>query len=233
MVQSAGLETEQELRERVRELLTARAEREQRSAVHKQICAYLTDNVTVDLPEKMTARQTARTLRRQAMEMAYRGMEREQIEQEIAKLRQSSEDQAKKQLQLFFILDQAAKTLDIEVTEGEINGQIALLAQQQGRRPEKMRQQMQKDGEIDHLFLMIREQKTLDAILEKADVTTVEAKPKEEKANKPKSAAGQKKASKPKPAPKKKQDAEPATSKPAAKPKSNPAAKAKDKSTED
>ena len=61
------------------------------------------------------------------------------------------------------------------MSESEVNGYIATLAGQQGHRPEKLRQQMQKSGEIEHLYLQIREQKTLDRILEKAEVIEKDA----------------------------------------------------------
>ena len=63
------------------------------------------------------------------------------------------------------------RQLEIEVTENEINGRIAMMAMQQQRRPEKLRSEMRNRGELEQLYLSIREQKTLDAILEKASVT--------------------------------------------------------------
>ena len=165
--------------------------------MHQQVADHLLEKVSLDLPEGLTGRQAARVLRRQAMEMAYRGVPEQEIEQKIAELRGSSEEDARKQLKLFFILDQAAKQLEVDVTEQEINGRVAMLAMQQGRRPEKLRQQMQRAGELEHLYLQIREQKTLDKIIEKAKVTEVDA-PAEEKAEegKGKKKSGGKKKSK-------------------------------------
>ncbi len=105
------------------------------------------------------------------------------------------EAEAARQLKLFFILDQIAKSLEVDVNENEINGRIAMLAMQQGRRPEKLRQQMQRSGELEHLFLQIREQKTLDKIIERATVTEVDAPPAEEKAGAKKEKKAEKKAS--------------------------------------
>ena len=68
---------------------------------------------------------------------------------------------------------QAAKDLDVEVTEGEINGRIANIAIQQGRRPEKLRQEMRRSGEIEALFILIREEKTLDKILDSAQIVDI------------------------------------------------------------
>lgn len=181
IVPQLGVESEDDLRKRVREMMEQRRDREQQSDMHKQVADHLLEKVKLDLPKGLTDRQSARVLRRQALELSYQGIAENEIEGRIAELRQSSEEDARKQLKLFFILDQAAKQLEVDVTENEVNGRISMLAMQQGRRPEKLRQQMQRSGELEHLFLQIREQKTLDKIIEKATVTEVDAPPAEEK----------------------------------------------------
>lgn len=196
-----GLESVEQLKERVKQMIESRRDREQQTAMHKQVADYLLEKVDLTLPEGLTGRQSARVLQRQAMEMMYQGVPEREIESRIAELRASSEEDARKQLKLFFILDQAAKDLSVDVAENEVNGRIAMLAMQQNRRPEKLRQQLQRSGEIESLYLQIREQKTLDAIIAKAkvvegDLPAEEAKEKgEEKAaaDKPKSGKGSRK----------------------------------------
>lgn len=172
-----GRETEERLKDYIRDVLTDRATRQQTFEMHRQICAHLLENVALDLPQGLTTRQAVRLLRRQAMEMAYQGMDRQEIEQRIAHLRAGTQEQASRQLKLFFILDQAARNFEIDVSDGEINGRIALMALQQGRRPEKLRQQMRRSGEIESLYLMIREEKTLNKILDQAKVISSEENP--------------------------------------------------------
>ena len=204
-----GLDSQDQFKKQILDMLKQRGEREQRSEMHKQVCDYLIEKIDLELPQGLTSRQSARLLQREAMELAYKGVDRQEIEQKIAESRQSSDEKARHQLKQFFILDQAAKNLKIEVSEAEVNGQIASLAMQQGRRPEKLRQQMQKQGELEYLYLQIREQKTLDKIIENAkvieakDATTKSTKKKTTKKStdskktddKPKTAASKKKTS--------------------------------------
>ena len=62
-----------------------------------------------------------------------------------------------------------------------------MLAAQRGRRPEKLKQDMAKDGSLANLYLQMREQKALDKVLETAQIEEVEVaaageeKPAEEK----------------------------------------------------
>ncbi|MEZ6193044.1 MAG: trigger factor [Phycisphaerales bacterium] len=176
-----GVESVDDLKARIKQMLEQRHEQNQRADMHKQVAEYLTENVELELPKGVTGRQTARVLQRQQMELAYRGVPEDEIAQKIAEMREGSEEEAIRQLKLFFILDQAAKDLEVEVQENEINGRIAMMAYQQGRRPEKLRQEMHKRGQIEQLYLQVREQKVMDQIIEKASVTEVkgEAKSKE------------------------------------------------------
>jgi trigger factor len=182
-----GFETLDELKDRIRQSLQERHQREQQVAMHEQVTRQLDEQVQLDLPEGMTQRQAQRVLQRKAMEMAYTGASEDQIAEAIAEMRGSSEEEARRQLKLFFIMDKAAKDMDIDVSEGEINGRIAMLAMQQGRRPEKLRQQMIRNGELEHLYLSIREQKTLDQIVGKAQVKQIDgpAEPGDDSATNP------------------------------------------------
>lgn len=170
-----GVESEDELKERVRTMIEQRSEQQQKSDMYQQVTDYLLEKVELELPEKLTNTQTQRVLQRHAMELMYQGKTEQEVQAAVADMREgSAKEMATKQLRQFFILDKAAKDLEIEVEENEINGRIAGMAMQQGRRPEKMRQELAQRGGIEQLFLQIRESKTLDAIIEKADVTEVD-----------------------------------------------------------
>jgi hypothetical protein len=49
-----------------------------------------------------------------------------------------------------------------------------MLAAQRGRRPEKLKQEMAKDGTLANLYLQMREQKALDQVLEGAQIEEVD-----------------------------------------------------------
>jgi len=104
------------------------------------------------------------------------GIPREQIDEHIEQLKASSEQQAQQQLKVFFIMDKIADKFGIKTTDEEINGHIAQLAIQRKVRPERMKDEMQRDGSLDQFKLQVREQKCVDKLLETAKITEVEAK---------------------------------------------------------
>lgn len=58
--------------------------------------------------------------------------------------------------------------------EAELNGRIALLAAQSGKRPEKLKQEMTADGSLLSMYVQMREQKAVDKILETSKVEDVD-----------------------------------------------------------
>lgn len=170
LVARFGVEDEAALRNEIRSAMEEDNQRQARTKMHEQLCDQLLDAITMDLPEGLSSRQTARALSRRRMQLASEGTPEEEIEQRLAEMRAETQEDAHRQLKLFFILEKLAKELDVEVNEAEINGRIAAIARQYRRRPEKVRQEMHKAGHLEQLYLQIRDDKTLDSLLEKATI---------------------------------------------------------------
>ncbi len=191
-----GAENEKELRKKTRDILQNRLEQQARAEMTQQIYQYLLDNTNFDLPLDLVAEQAATVLKRQYVNLMMRGLSREQIDQQMEQLRSSSEEQAKEQLKTFFVMDKIADKLGIEVSEEEINGHIAELAIHQGQRPERMREEMVRNGSLAQFRLEIRQSKCIAKLLESAKMTEKEPQKDSEKtAKKPakKAAADEKK----------------------------------------
>ncbi len=170
-----GLPDEQGLRESVLFRLNQRALLEQQSAMRQQVARKLLDAVDLALPEKLSAKQSERNLARQRMELMYRGADEQQIEQHIAELRVASADMAQRELKLFFILAKAAESLDVKVQEEEVWGRIAQMAAERSVRPDKLRRDLMKNNQIQMIAQQIREHKTMDLLLAKANITELPA----------------------------------------------------------
>jgi len=100
-------------------------------------------------------------------------MPRDQVEANVERLRHGAQDEAIRELKLFFTLQKIANDQAVEVDEAELNGRIAMLAAQRGRRPEKLKQEMSKDGSLSHLYVQMREQRAIDKLLETAQIEEV------------------------------------------------------------
>ena len=169
-----GFDDLAELKEFVGKQMEARAGQEAQQAMRDQLRKSLVDLVSdMELPEGLVKRYTARTLQRSMIQMLQYGVPRERIAEMQAKLQADAEEQAQRDLRLSFLLNKVADENEIEVSEAEVNTQIAQMAVQYGRRPEKLRAELAADGTLEVLADSIREDKALNKILEDAEVTEV------------------------------------------------------------
>jgi trigger factor len=187
-----NVEDEDELKELIAESARAQAERDVRAGMGDQVYRYLLDNCKLELPGDIVADQSKRVLQREYTNLLIRGVAREQADERMEALRASSAQRAEEQLRLFFIMSKVAEKLEIpEASEEEVNGYIAQVAASRERRPEKMRQELARDGSLEQFKLQVREHKCIEKILENANITEVAADKAAKKADKktPKKAA--------------------------------------------
>jgi len=181
-VSGLGFDSEAEYRSNVKAQMEGRLEQEIRQGMRNQVRKYLMDQTELELPEGLSSRQTERAVLRMMVDLQRRGIPESEIEKHADELRTGARNQALAELKLHFILEQIAEKLEIDVTEEEINGAIAAMAQSYNRRFDRVRDELAKNRGIESLYLDIRDEKCIDKILETAKVT--EAKVTKKKAKK-------------------------------------------------
>lgn len=169
-----GFENEQQLRDALKEQMQERIKTDVQAAMREQVHKYLIDNTNIDLPSRLSDRQAQRVVNRRAVELMMRGMPEDVIRANLEKLQAGAKEEAAKELKLFFILQKIANDLGVDIDEGELNGAVANIAAQRGLRPEKLKQQMAKDGTLANMYVQMREQKAVDTILKDAEISEVD-----------------------------------------------------------
>lgn len=175
LVNAFGVEDEKALRDIILGRMKQRVQIQQQGAMHQQVTKYLLEQVKMELPERMTSQQALRTLERRRLELMYRGVEADKIEEHMAELRAASSAAAARDLKLFFILHKVSENLGVRVTEGEMNGRIAAIAMQRNMRPDQLRQELVRTNQMTGIFQQIRDHKTLDVLVNKAKVSDISA----------------------------------------------------------
>ena len=171
LVEMFGVENEDKLKDMIKERLSQHAQIQQQSAMRGQVERYLSKNTNMDLPSRLTAEQSGRILERRRLELMYRGVDVQKIEEHMAELRAASSATAAHDLKMFFIMTQASEDLNVRVSDAEINGRIAAMAFQRNVRPEQLRNELIKTGQVGGIYTQIRDHKVADAIIAKAKVT--------------------------------------------------------------
>src|SRR5262249_50943789 len=125
---SIGFESEAAYRGWVREQMESQLDAELRRGMRRQVAEHLVKTVAIDLPEGLSNRQTDRVVQRRIVELSRNGVPEAEISKHADELRTQAQAQATSDLKLHFILERIAEELSVDVTEEEINAQIAQIA---------------------------------------------------------------------------------------------------------
>ncbi|MDB5352316.1 MAG: trigger factor [Planctomycetota bacterium] len=163
---SIGFETEDELREALKEVLERRVAFQQRQAIRRQIVDELAEHTPFDLPADLVARQERSTLRRQIDEMRQAGSSENEIRAREAEIRANAHESTLKSLKEFFLLSKIAEEEKVKVEDEDLEAEILSIAQRTDETPRRVRARIEKEGLAEGLASQILERKTIDRILE-------------------------------------------------------------------
>ncbi|HUT58543.1 MAG TPA: trigger factor [Phycisphaerae bacterium] len=168
-----GFASLEQLRQYLLERLKQRQADQTRQSMRDQIVRHLLDNTQFDLPEGVVKRHTGRLLARRYIDLLNMGVPREKIDENLTQLQADVSEQARASLKASFILAKIAEQESIQVNPDEVNARIAQMAGRYNRRPERLRQELQREGQLSEVEAAVREEKVLDMLLEQAVVKEV------------------------------------------------------------
>lgn len=170
-----GVESLEELKNRVRGQFEGQRERMRTQVIDNQILAKLTKDSSFDLPQHIVFNET----QRQVNQMVSRGYEQGMTEEDFSNnqddLIRSAEEQAKNNVKIMFLLDQIADKEGITVSDDEITRHVAMMAYRQGRPLKKVAREIRDRNAFGELRHDIRITKTIGFLREHAVITEIDA----------------------------------------------------------
>jgi trigger factor len=129
----------------------------------------------LDLPETVVQDETRQTIYEMVSEISRRGTSDADIEQQKEELFDAASRSAEDKVKVRYILARIAEAESIEVTQREIDEQVEAMAGRQGVPAEEIRAELQKKDQLDNLALDVRFQKTLDFLINEANLVSSSA----------------------------------------------------------
>ncbi|HEV3342099.1 MAG TPA: trigger factor [Pirellulales bacterium] len=166
--QIGDFKAEGDLRDALKDMLERRLQYEQQKRARQQILAALTEAANWELPPAMLKRQWQRELERAVLELRRSGFSDNEIRLRENELRQNSRVNTARALKEHFILERIAEDEKIEDSPDDYDMEIALIAQQSGESPRRVRAQLEKRNLMDTLRNQIIERKVIELIMEHA-----------------------------------------------------------------
>lgn len=176
LIEQVGAESEEELRQFIHDDKEAERDRLIEQARKEQVRAYLLEKTALELPEKLSARQTERAVLRKVIDLQQHGVPESDIEAHIDELRTSATEEVARSLKLEFILEKVAEQLEVTVADEEINTEIARIAQLYGQRFDRVRDSLHARGLLAQLAEQIRQDKCIALLLQDAQIIEVTKK---------------------------------------------------------
>jgi trigger factor len=162
---SAEFTTYDDLRNRLRENMKAEKEHEAEHQGRDKIVEELVKRNDFPVPESMVDQQIDLRLERGLRALAAQGMKTEDMKRmDFDRLRAGQRDGALREVKASLILEQIADQEKIEVSDEELEQELAGVAQQAKQPVEQVRARLTEDGGLDRIRHRIRNEKTLDSL---------------------------------------------------------------------
>ena len=161
--QLGEFKTLDEVRQRLREGMESERKHTAEHEAKDKLVAELVKRSSFEVPEALVERQIDVRLERGLRALAAQGMKAEDIKKmDLNRLRAGQREQALQEVKASLVLDKIAEEEKIEVSDAEIDREIAALATQSKQTPEEIRGRLTRDGALDRIRNRIRSEKTLD-----------------------------------------------------------------------
>ncbi len=165
-----GKGTLEEVRSDIKTNLMARKEANEKVKMKNQIMEQLLKKHVFDVPESMVQRQLKVLMEKAESELLQRGVDKDQIGSHKEKLKEQLAKEARNKVCLYFILNEVADAEDISITDEETDDWLKALAGSYGQPFENVKKYYEEHNLMDGLKEQLREEKTLDYLLEEAVV---------------------------------------------------------------
>jgi trigger factor len=161
-----------ELRDKVRAQLLEAKNKEIDRALRFELIKEVLRKNPFEVAPALVERQVEVMIHRTKMQFAMRGMDVRNLPVDEATLRTSLRPQATEEVRSMFLIDAIATKEKVEASEADVEKRLADMAKERGKSVARVKADLQKDGHFETVKHQVREEKTLDLLMSKANITT-------------------------------------------------------------
>lgn len=165
---SAGWESLEDLRTKLRADMQRHREADAIRAKRQEVGEKLVDLHPVDAPEAMVETELGNALRNYARFLASQGVDLEKAEIDWAKVREQFRNDAERRAKRALILEAIARKEALTVSDAEVDNEIRKASADARREFAEVKQRLRQEGEYESLRLSLMQEKALDLVLAEA-----------------------------------------------------------------
>ena len=164
-----GVDTLDELKERIREEMQTQSDDFARQRVEDNLVDGLIEDNSFEIPDSMIE-----TYLDGMVESYKREHQDHDHDIEEGAIRENGREQAERGVKRFLLLDSVAEQENIEVTDEDVDKHLEEMSQRHNIEGVRLRQILNRSGQLDQIQSEIKTQKTFDFLIENAEVEEVE-----------------------------------------------------------
>jgi trigger factor len=167
-----GVATLEELRKKVRESLEAAKEQQQNAQAREKILDQLVKQHDFPVPEALVESQMDTRLERAVRSLTAQGVDPRAVNVDWVSLRRRQHDRAVDDVKAELLLDRIATAEQIEVSDEDVEKEIAAIAERSGESATALRARLTKQGALDRMKSKLRSDKTIELLCRTARIET-------------------------------------------------------------
>lgn len=171
-------QTLDELRKKMRENLEAARDQRQREQTREKLLAQIVKSHEFPVPEALVEHQMDSRLERTVRSLAAQGVDPRAVNVDWVALRSRQKDRSIEDVKAELLLDRIATAEKVDVSDEEVEKEIAAIAQRSGESATAVRANLTRQGALDRMKSKLRSEKTLDWLCSNSRTRTI-AKSKE------------------------------------------------------
>lgn len=160
--ENAGISTLDDLRKKLRENMDAAKEQQEKSQAQEKILDELVKQHDFPVPEALVESQMDTRLDRAVRSLAAQGVDPRAVNVDWVALRRRQHDRAVADVKAELLLDRVAEAEKIEVTDEDVDKELATIAERSGESATSLRARLTKQDALDRIKSKLRSDKTLD-----------------------------------------------------------------------
>jgi trigger factor len=160
------------LRTRVLERVRLEKTRQRREAWRAALVDYLRGTKALDLPESVLNEETSKEVTEFAHALASRGVNTDKSEVDWTKLEQEMRQRVQARLEAEVVLDALAEARGVQISEAEVDEEIAAQAKRLGVPFGELRGNLAKRGGLARVGAIVRRERAVDDVLRRHEERT-------------------------------------------------------------
>jgi len=169
----SDVQTLEELRKKMRENLEAARTHRQSEQTREKLLAQIVKSHEFPVPEALVEHQMDSRLERTVRTLASQGVDPRAVNVDWVALRNRQKERSVDDVKAELLLDRIATAEHIDVSEEEVEKEIAAVAQRSGESATAVRANLTRQGSLDRMKSRIRSEKTLDWLCSNSRTRTI------------------------------------------------------------